>query len=344
MALSQNVQTWASLTAASNEIKSPNSFLQDRFFSSRQNFSTEEADLSQIIGDRVIAPFVRKDGEAIMVSGYTETFRKVDFPTIRIKRPQTASEAMFTRRAGSGIYPSRSEQMAAINGHLARDLQRMQDMATNSVELLCAQALTGTVSYSVVDEAHFQVDYLKPAGHTLNAPTAWDGAAIIYDDVLVAMRLVLEEHGLQITDCVMPAAVANEFRNNTSVKDHLDNRRTDVQELLLQEQFADSGALLIGKLYGGINFWEYDRSLNGSALIPANSAQFIAAGPAAEMHLWYGAIPDMDALGDRLFVGRQFVKSWIQPDPSVRQLLLHTRPLPVLRRSGCVVDMTVLGV
>lgn len=343
MPQSQDVLTWASLTGAINEIKPPQRFLQDRFFSARQNFATEEVELSVLIGGRESAPFVRKDGEAIPVSGYTEDFRKVVFPTIRIKRPQTASEVMFTRRPGSVIFPSRGEQQAAMNAHLARDLSRMQDLATNSLEVLCSQAIHSTISYSVADEAHFQVDYLKPAGHTLNGAAAWDGASQPYDDFLTAMRLINDEVGLNVTDVVLPADSADAFRNNADVKAHLDNRRTDVQELQLQNQFQESGALLIGMLYGGIAIWEYDRSIGSDKLIPNGTAQFIANSPQAEKWVYYGAIPDMDALGDRLFVGRQFVKSKVHWDPSVRELLLHSRPLPVLRRAGCIVNMTVLG-
>jgi len=69
----------------------------------------------------------------------------------------------------------------------------------------------------------------------------------------------------------------------------------------------------------------------------------LAVSPAAENVMYYGAIPDFDALQGRAWVGRRFGKSWMDKDPSAQIALVHSRPLPVPRRPGSMVSMKVVS-
>lgn len=341
MALPQSCLSWASMTATVNEIKSPNVFLQQLLFSRHQSFPTEIAELSILRGDRTVAPLIRKDSEAVMVDAYTDDFVNIGFPNIRLKRPQTASEAMFTRRPGTVIFPSSGQQLSAIEQLFARDLQAMADKVTNTVELMVSEALTGVLAMQGVDGYNFQIDYDRPAAHDLSASVVWsDSSADPFVDFLAAKRLVNDEHGLPITHAIMASDAAAEFIVLDSVKAQLDNRRITAGQLDLTNSFNESGAIFLGRIYG-VDVWEYGRSLDGQALVAAGTVQLVSATPGAENWLYFGAIPDMDALGERLFVGERFSKSWIEKDPSIRQLLLHTRPIPMMRRPGSVVTLTV---
>ena len=305
MASPRQVLSWASMTAAVNEIKSPNSFLQERLFSRHQSFETETVELSLLIGGRDVAPLIRKDSEAVLVSGYTEDFVSMKFPTIRIKRPQTASEVMFTRRPGTVIFPGASEQLSAIEQHLARDLQRMSDLATNTVELMCSEALTGIITMSGTDSHNFRVDFERPAAHNLSAATAWStSSADPHVDFLESKRLLNDEHGLPLTDAIAAKDSAAEFLILDLVESRLDNRRITSGEMDLTNMFNASGAIFYGRFFG-VNFWEYGRALDGQDLIRAGKVEMVANVPAAENWLYFGAIPDMDALEGRLFVGER---------------------------------------
>lgn len=344
MAKSIDVLSWASLTAAVNEIKSPNSFLKNLLFGSHQTFPTEQVEIGLLTGDREIAPFVRKDGEAILVDGLGESFQTVSFPSIRIKRPMTASELLFNRRPGSVIFPQRGAQVSAIEAHIARDMQRMSDLVTNAEEWLCAQCLRGTISYTATDEAHFQITYPKPSGHTVNAAVAWSNASSATPEVdfLTAKRLLHEEHGLPLTHAIMSKEAAANFLKNDRVTKLLDTRNYDAGALTIQRQFEASGAIYLGR-FAGVECWEYGRSVKvGGAsedLLRTGYVEFVSATREAEFWLYYGAIPDMAAFEGRLFQGERFSKSWMQEDPSVRMALVHSRPLPVMRRPGAVVSM-----
>ncbi len=345
MVRAQDVTAWQSLTATVNETKSPNSFLKDKLFGSHQTFPLESVEIGLLTGGREVAPFVERDGEAIAVDGLGESFQTVGFPNISIKRPMTASELLFNRRVGSVVFPTKGQQLSAIEAHVARDMQRMADLITNAEEYLCALAIRGEISYTAADESHFKVTYPKPGGHTLNVANTWATAstATPSQDFTTAKRLVNGEHNLPVTDCIMDAEAAQNFVRIQEIKDMLDNRRMLAGGIDLRRQFDATGALFLGN-FMGIDCWEYSRSavvpgLGSTALIRTGFAEFVSAVPEADNHIYYGAISDMKALEGRLFQGERFSKSWMKEDPSQRIVLVKSRPLPIMRRPGSVVSM-----
>lgn len=344
--------TWVSMTQTVNEIKSPNQFIKNRLFSNHQALRTEHAQFDILNRARVMAPLVRKNGAALTVDGHTTTRRLVETPNIRIKMPFTPSDLLFTRRAGTSIYPTDQEQTTAIREHIARDMAGMNDMVVNTEEWMCASALRGTLSYSVTDEEVLQVTYLKPAGNTvtLTGSNLWDDTDLNNpspdEDFHTAKKLIHDETGLQLTDAIMGETAAQQFRAIIKAQSTLDKLYVDAGRVTLNEQFSTDGVLFLGT-FCGVRCWEYSRTalLDGTAtpMIRANYVEFVSASPMAENVLYYGAIPDMDAMGDtgRPFVGERFSKSWLEKDPSVMMALLHTRPLPVTRRPGANVSMKV---
>lgn len=342
---STSVFAWQTLTAMINEIKSPAIFLKKLLFSNEITLPTETIELSYLTGDREIAPFVRVNGEAIMVEGYGETFATVKAPNIRIKRPITPAAVLFTRRPGTVIFPTPGEQMSAINAHIARDGQRMADLISNSEEWMAAMAIRGTITYSVDDEEVFTITYPKPAGHELTVGDLWSGTSNPEEDFLAAKRLIADETGLIPTHCVMGQSAATEFMKNARVSTLLDTRNYNAGVVTIESQFREDGALFLG-IFAGIPCWEYSRTIdvNGTStsLIRTDRAEFLCATPAAQNVAYYGAIPDMEAFEGGLLQSKRFAKSWTEKDPSVRQMLVHSRPLFVPRRPGSFVSMKVV--
>jgi len=338
--------TWRSMTATVNEAKSPNTFIRNLLFPQGRDrtFPTEHVDIPLLSADRETAPFVRRDGEAVLVDGLADSYHSVSFPNIRIKRPFTASELLFNRRAGTVIFPTGGQQLSAIEQHVARDLGHMTDLIANTEEWMAAQALNGEVSYQTADGANWTITFPKPTANEFNAAVAWSSAstATPQADFMAAKRRLNDEHGLRCTHAIMSQEAATNFLKLDAVKEQLDNRRMLYGSIDARRDFTDEGALYLGN-YMGVECWEYSRSVihKGSAvdLIDAGKVHFVSATAAAKMAFWYGAIPDMEALEGRLFQGKRFAKSWVQKDPSVRQALVHTRPLPVLLRPGCVVTV-----
>lgn len=343
---------WQAMTASVNEMKSANSWLQNTYFSNHDPQNMEVIQMDIIHKARETAPFVVKNGEAIMVGGYSTTAQIVEAPNIRIKRPMTASELLFGRRPGTAIYPQGNEQIDAAAQHVARDLQVMSDLVTNAVELLCAQAIQGTISYEQEDAAVFQITFPKPAGNNITLSTFWDDATPanvdFNGDLHTAKRVINNEVSLEVSDAICGTEASDAFRSLVAgghVKT-LDLRNVMGGTATFENQFNTEGVIYMGSV-DGINFWEYGRtaSVNGVAtpMIRAKYVEFMARSAAAQRTLYYGAIADMQALEASVYVAERFSKSWLTDDPSARMSLLASRPLPVPRRPGAMVSMKVVS-
>ena len=199
---------WASLTGVVNEMKSPAQFLHRLLFAgNQQTLSTEDIELSVLTKERETAPFVRKNGEAVLVQGAGYKFQTVAAPNIRIKIPFTPSQLLFGRQPGTVIFPDAGSQISAVQAHINRDLQVMADLVTNSQEYLSAQALQGQITYEVADEEVFQITFPKPAGNTVTLSTFWDDgtpANVQFNlNVYQAKKIASDEVGLGVTDCIL---------------------------------------------------------------------------------------------------------------------------------------------
>lgn len=343
---------WSTLTATVNEMKSPNRFLQKLLWSNHQTLPTEDIEISTLLKDRECAPFVRKNGEAIMVTGHSSKFATVQAPNIRIKRPFTPSELLFGRKPGTPIFVSgQSEVISAVQAHIGRDMQVMSDMVTNATEYLCALALRGTITYSVDDQEVFTITFPKPSGNNVTLSTFWNDATPanvkLAADFRTAKKLISDEVGLGVTDVILGSEAATAFLNVMEA-----NYKTATGAIwnpgkaAVAEQYTEDGVLYLGN-FAGVDVWEYSRtmSVNGVAtdLIRPKYAEFITRSPAAQRVLYFGAIPDMDASETGLLQTERFAKSWLVKDPSAMMALVHSRPLPVPRRPGASVSMKVVS-
>ncbi len=348
---SADVLSWSTLTPAVNEMKAPNSFLKNMVFSRDITVPTRNIELSFLNRARKIAPFVERDGAAIMTTGRDETFRVITPPHIRVKRAMTPSELLDKRRPGSVIFPGAGGIRSAMREYMASELAMLGDDITNSEEYLCALALRGAVSYSVADESSFTITFPRSASHdiTLAGTDTWDDAlSSPRADFLTAAQLINDAVSLNATDVIMGADAADAFVANSEVQTLLDPRRLITGSVDLTQQFSEAGAMFLGTYVHGIRIWRYARKVevNGVStdLIRPKYAEFVARVPAAQFVVYYGAIEDMKAIGaGRVLQSKRFSKSWEQEDPSARMLLVESNPMPVMRRPDATVSMQVLA-
>ncbi len=337
---------WQTMTAAINKIKGPQRFLRDLLFGRRETLDTETIEMSFLTGARDAAPFVKKNGEALLVEGLGEEFAVVEAPNIRIKRPFTPSALLYNRQPGTTIFASSGTKRRAIQQKVARELQRLKDLITNREEWMISQAIRGSISYTAKDEDHWQITYPRADGNTTTADTDWDEASSAKPEVdfLAAKRLISDGVGLAPTHVLLGEDAAEYFLQIDQVKDLLDNRRIEAGKVVYTSQFSEQGALYLGQ-FCGIEVWEYSRTINtdGTAtnLVRDSYAEFVTASPSAENVIYYGAIPDMDALQGRTIQTEIFSKSWVEKDPSVMFALAHSRPLPVPRLPDSMVSMNI---
>lgn len=339
---------WTTLTGMVNEMDSPRTFLKNLLFGNEQTLTTENILYSVISGGRDMAGFVKKNGEALIAGGYDEEERQISAPNIRIKRPLDAQDLIFRRHAGDIVFAEGSDVYAAAQREVARQLQRLNDLVDNTEEWMAAQALTGVIEYSSADEAHWQITYGKPSGNTITLTDFWNtSAGEPLRDIRVAKQTMHDEVGLNPTDCILGSEATDAFLANDEIRASVDRQSgINAGTLNFLPNVDTSGALFLGT-FGSIRFWSYTSSVLkdgvSTPLIRAKYAEFINSTPAAENILYYAAHSDLDALDARLLASRRFSKSWKLPDPSGMQILLSSRPLPVMRRPGSVVSMKVVS-
>jgi len=353
MPTSADVLSWSSLTPAVNEVKSPNSFIKELLFSRAVTVPTRNIEVSLISRSRRIAPFVQRNGAALMTEGRNESFRVFQPAHIRVKRPMTPSELLTKRRAGSVIFPGADGISEAMRQYMADELSYLMLDIDESEEYLAAGALRGAISYASGDEAAFTVTYPRSASHSyaLGAGDRWnETTSQKRRDFLDAAQLINDDVGLNCTDVILGADAADAFLADASAEltTQLELRRLSTGTIDLTQQFQESGAMFLGEYVHGIRVWRYARQTEvaGAAydLIRPKFAEFVCRSPAAQFVTYYGAIEDMKAIGaGRVLQSRRFSKSWEEEDPSARMLLVESNPLPVPRRPDATVSVQVLA-
>lgn len=341
---------WSSLTPMVNEIKSPNSFVLNLLFGTREVKMTEKIELSVIVGGREVAPFVRKHNEAVFVSGYGEAFQTIEPPNIRMKRVIQPFKVMNERRPGTVIFPKAGEQLSAMERYMGQQGQRLADLATNAEEWLACMVIRGQITYQVTDQENYVITVPRPAANVTAAPIPWDdpdpSLPRIQKDFLTAKKIISDAVGLQPTDCIMGETAGFAFLDVLSQQDILNMLHFQAGDVTANSNFRQDGAIYLG-LFCNVRCWMYPRtvSLNGTSvpLIRADYAEFVCADAAAENVVYYAPIDDDDALEGGNFAVQRFSKSWKTPDPSQRFMLLASRPLPWARRPGSMVSMQVTG-
>lgn len=343
------------LTRVVNDIRSPNTFLTRFLYGTERTLETETIRIDTRSRGRVIAPFVRVNGEAIAVPGRQASGYSVTAPNIRIKRPFTPSELLFNRQPGGVFFnPAAGSVGAAVRRHIAEDLEDMVSYIDNAKEYLVSRTLQGSVAYEVADQEVFQIDYPRSSDNNITLTHFWDeiypDAPTILADIRSAQRVVNEAGLPALTDAIL-GQEASEALSLLVEKGLIPSIKTDsgvrAGSMTLVENFRDDGVLFLGEL-GGIRFWEYSRSaefVDGTqvSMIRPKYAEFVSRSTATDRVMYYGAIPDMKALRGQRYVGRNFAKSWEENDPSGYVGLIHSRPLPVPRQPNASVSMKVVS-
>lgn len=353
----QNWLGWAWQSGFVNRVKRPSSFLKTLIFGGRsENLPTESVELSFREGERLLAPFVEVNSEAIPVGSRSTTFATVSTPNIRIKRPMEAYNVFNRRLPGSGVFISGGGQVArARRAAIAEDLEYMVDLIENREEWMVAQLIDSmdngflNLEYKVEDRASWRLRIPRSTDMDVTLTNSWNGGgtgADIQGDTMFVKRLFSKHINAPLSTCVMGSTASDYFQKNTTVQNLLDKRNISAGALSLISQFNESGAIYLGRVFG-VDFWEYSREYtdggSSAPFIDPTHAIWIAGGRAlADSKILYGAIPDHGAFEAGNFVGKRFSKSWKEEDPSVYVQLMQTRPLPYIRQPNAFVVMDVI--
>lgn len=333
---------------ALEEMRTPNTFLVKKFFSKQVECPSESVDIDVYKGKRRVAVYVnpRAVGQTVDRIGYTTYTYKP--PYVKPKMPTTA-EDLLKRLPGEIIYANNisNEQRASIQ--LGKDLAELDAIISRAEELQAQQALfdaTITVKdidgNNVVDDITFPRESSHTVDLTATGKTAWDATgANPLEDLRTWRRLNLKDSGVASNIIIMGSDAVDIFLENSEVKSALDNRKFDIGSLVMEAQ--ELGVTYVGRIEG-MDIYSYDEwyidpaTGTEGAIVPEKKV--LVGSTFARCERVYGAIRDVEA---GLAAVARFPKTWVENDPSVRWLQLHSAPLLVPVQVDAFTVATVLA-
>lgn len=283
---------------------------------------------------RRLAPVVHPlvEGKLVESEGYdTKSFRPA---YIKDKRVHDANRP-FKREAGEQIgtgqnlTPAQRRELA-----IRRDLRDQTDILTRRMEVWGVEVLrTGqlTINMSMPGglEETVVLNFGRDAALTidLTAGNLWSDAGVsALDDLEEWALLVLQKSGTVVRNIVMDPDAWRVFRKKPDFEKKLDLARVKSGEIdlgLLPDHIQYKGS------DGTFDYWVYadwyidDGETTEQVMLPSGTV--LGVGDIEGVR-HFGAIKDEEAG----FQAREyFVKSWVTPDPSVRNLLMQSAPIVV---------------
>jgi hypothetical protein len=348
---------WRSLSRVVENRKAPSNFLRNLLYGGApETHSTNRIEIGKLTNTRAIAEFVKRGGDAVVVERDAESTATIEPAHIRIKMPLSPTDVISRRRAGSALYVTPQEHGAAIARFLAREVDTIMRPVDEAEEWMAAMSLRGAISYSGTKDS-WTIDFDRANAHDVDPGSGayWDETdftggdtsdpAQLFEDISL---LINEAEGLQVTDVILGTEAARWFKIHPRVTALLDPRRLITGGIDLTQQWTN-GALFLGSLTNGIRIWCYARTtLVGSTVTPLirpKYAEFVCATPQAEFTRHYGAVQDWDVFSESEGFApmERFMKTYLQPEPSIMYKILETNPIFVPGRPNCTASAKVVS-
>lgn len=330
-----------SMLAAVNSSPMTNLFLLKRFFPVLTQSTDEEIHFDVITQRRRLAPFVSPvvQGKIVQSSGMvTKTFKPA---YIKDKRIFDSSRPL-KRIAGESIGGT-FDPLHRVERLLVLELQDQVNMIDRRLETMASEILTtGSVNIEGDSYPAQNVDFGRDPALTvtLTGANRWsDSTTSPLDDLQDWSQLILQKSGVLANDVVMSLDVWKVFRSHPIVAAELARLRSN--STLQPDALTTEGGIFMGTLHGFNIFvyssWYVDDNGDEQPIFPAKTLVMSSAGMQGLRA--FGAIRD-DAAGFQALP--YYPKSWTDPDPSMRYLMMQSAPLLVPQLVNGSLSATVL--
>ena len=327
------------------DLRLPQQGLAARYFTSIIASDSEKIGFDLDNKPRRMSPFVSPlvAGKVVRSMGYeTNTFKPA---YVKDKRVFHANRAL-KRKMGESLGASQLSPDQRMMALLVEDMQDQMNMISRRLEWMAVKALAdGKVTIVGEDYPSVEVDFGRAAAQTITASAnadKWsDAAKRPLDDLQDWSDLMVKKVGVGIADVIMTVDVWKVFRNKGDITEKLNRFRTDTT--LTQNAHNREGLVFQGVVdqfniytYSG---WALDPITNvETAYMDAGTVLCLAAPDLVEGVQHFGAILDVELLQAVPY----FSKSWVEEDPSVRNLLMQSAPLLVPHRINATLKAKVL--
>jgi hypothetical protein len=322
--------TTRAMTQALDERRAVRTWLAETFFPRVEVHTTYEVDIDVRRNKRRLAPFVNPLSEGKLVEHAGFNTMSIRPPYIKPKMVTTAAD-LQRRAMGVTVYGAAPSPAAIAARRLAEELAEMDGMIDRREEWMAARALFfGTITVTG-EGLNAVIDFQRQSTHdiTLVGTALWtDAASTPIANFRAWKSIVSLSSGLVPNVAVMGTDAANAFLANEDVRSTMNLlNNTTIAIGMDTAALAAQGVTYIGRVEG-VDIFMYEEVYldeNGveQPLVPADAV--LLGSTAADARRHYGAIMDLDAT----VAARRFPKSWTQPDPSARYVMVQSAPLPV---------------
>jgi hypothetical protein len=327
------------------DLRRPRAFLLDTFFPFIQTFDTEAIDFDKLETSHKPAPFVHPEVAARPTRSRGFTTRS--FTPAYVKPMETVKPGRAMKRLAGERYTGDMTPVARLEATITGILAEQQKSILRRKEIMASEALrTGMVTVEGQDYPKVIVDYGRDTGLTVTLAGAarWGQAGVKPLDSLEDWAgLVQDASGTSPTDVVMDKLAWRLFRENVDVNNVLDNRRgtespgLETAAVTVGNRISDARNL---GSFGDFTFWLYNDTYEDEAgatqrLLPDYTV--ILGSVDIEGVQAHGAIQDVGSLQELEI----FPKIWDEQNPSTRNVMSQSAPLPVPARTDASFCATV---
>ena len=253
----------------------------------------------------------------------------------RVKKQFSPSTTRLLRRVGEGLASTQAGE-----DKIMEEVEDMRMKMYRAQEFAIWQMIQGSWTYKTDNGGTYSIDYKIPSDLKVAVSTKWDAAgATVVDDVAALKRNVVRLSGYPLTTAYMNAKTMNGFVNSSIVTGYHTNSGTQHFPMLSDQQTAEYVRERTISRWMGINWMEYDdgyvdvdisdHSTNVNAYkpyIPDGMIIFLTSSSYNPFRFKYG--PSIDHEAPPNWTG-PFTKSWLEPDPSNRQVLMEVQYMPM---------------
>lgn len=308
----------------------PSMFLLNTFFPEISVSTQEEIFFDVLTNKPRLAPFVSPlvEGQIVHMAGYkTNVFTPA---YIKDKRVFEAGKAL--RRAPGEPIAVAVDPAAQRRRDLGINTVDQVDMINRRLEWMASEVLrTGSVTVAGEKYPTSVVNFGRDAALTvtLSGTARWnDSAPTILDNLETWAGLVRDKSGANAVDLIMAQDAYAALRKDPEVRALLKDGLSARTNLDLGPDVMVGNASFMGQV-GAFRLWVYTESYTADdgttkKFVPDNYVLLVSRQIEGVRH--FGAIKDEEA---GFQVLDMYQKSWTQPDPSVRFLLMQSAPLVV---------------
>lgn len=342
------------MAEALRQMYPPKRFLMDTFFSRVKKVETPNIDIDIQKGKRKLASYINPLQEAKFVERTGYETKSIKLPYIR-EIMRTGAEDLLNRLAGTHIYDPTSSPAVRAAQQLGEDLAELQNRIIRKIEWNAASVLdTGVISI-VGEGVNYSIDFgMSAAGHIVNADTMWDQVgADPLADLAEWIKTIEEDSGLSPDYCIFGSSALTQFLEDEKVQKLMDMLKVNVGQI--DPRKLGDGVTFVGTLkHPGVfidiyHYSEIYEDDNGDKqdLVPAKHVWL--CNSKAYTTLFFGPIYNL-RIGQEMGIqggnvsGFDFIpSSWINDNPSARNLMLESSPLCAMHQCDAFLSATVLS-